>query len=82
MAPVEDNDSGMESQDGSQSIDQEESKEKGSKEKKQLEIEENEDDEVMKTVITCHSIVMIFFECPMLITSLFKLFSSFICPKI
>lgn len=44
MAPVDDNDSGMESQDGSEK--QEETTSKDSKEKKQLEIEDNEEDEV------------------------------------
>lgn len=46
MAPVEDNDSGMESQDGSQSLDQEETeKEFTSKGKKQPEIESGDDDD-------------------------------------
>lgn len=49
MAPVEDNDSGMESQDGSQSLDQEQedtTSEFTSKAKKQPEIENGDDDEV------------------------------------
>ncbi|KAJ8964531.1 hypothetical protein NQ314_004826 [Rhamnusium bicolor] len=52
MAPVEDNDSGMESQDGSQSMDQDELTEKEftAKEKKQPEIENAEDDEPAETL--------------------------------
>lgn len=49
MAPVEDNDSGMESQDGSQSVDQEQEEpitEIPGRAKKQPEIENGDDDEV------------------------------------
>lgn len=46
MAPIDDSDSGMESQDGSQSLDQEETLTKSSKDKKYPEIEDNIEDEV------------------------------------
>ncbi|KAG5881994.1 hypothetical protein JTB14_028595 [Gonioctena quinquepunctata] len=52
MASVEDNDSGMESQEGSQSLDQEDTTEKeySSKQKKQPEIDSSEDDEPDETL--------------------------------
>ncbi|XP_023016783.1 translocase of outer mitochondrial membrane 22 homolog mge isoform X1 [Leptinotarsa decemlineata] len=52
MAPAEDNDSGMESQEGSQSLDQENilEKETSTKPRKQLEIDESEDDEPDETL--------------------------------
>ncbi|XP_018562687.1 mitochondrial import receptor subunit TOM22 homolog [Anoplophora glabripennis] len=51
MAPVEDNDSGMESQEGSQSIDQEDTtSDFTSKEKKQPEIDNGDDDEPDETL--------------------------------
>lgn len=46
MAPVDDSDSGMESQEGSQSLDQEETLQKSSKDKKYPEIEDDINDEV------------------------------------
>lgn len=46
MAPVDDSDSGMESQEGSQSLEQEETPEKSSKEKKYPEIEDDINNEV------------------------------------
>lgn len=47
MAPIDDSDSGMESQEGSQSFDQEETLPKSSKDKKYPEIEDDIEDEVM-----------------------------------
>lgn len=46
MAPIDDSDSGMESQEGSQSLDQEETLPKSSKDKKYPEIEDDIEDEV------------------------------------
>lgn len=46
MAPIDDSDSGMESQEGSQSLDQDETLPKSSKDKKYAEIEDDIEDEV------------------------------------
>lgn len=46
MAPVDDSDSGMESQEGSQSLDQDETLQKSTKDKKYPEIEDDVDEEV------------------------------------
>lgn len=47
MAPIDDSDSGMESQDGSQSVDQDETLTKSSRDKKYPEIENDIEDEVI-----------------------------------
>lgn len=53
MAPIDDSDSGMESQEGSQSLDQEETGPKGSKDKKYPELEDDIEVEVTMYMIGC-----------------------------
>lgn len=53
MAPIDDSDSGMESQEGSQSLDQDETGPKSSKDKKYPELEDDIEVEVTICIIGC-----------------------------